>query len=350
MSNITLNRVLEAVAKDSDSNTDYITKVSNLRAMQDGSIEFVDAKQVAGSGPKDFVFNATDWGFGQLLNKVGMPGSYFKKAAEEDPQLFADHFNHWAVKQDDTRVRLRTKISSQHGLIRGVVSDSYSPMDNQTVVDSLVRVLATKEGEYEVNSFHLDDKRFHLRISYPESTRPVRLLADGTPDYNRVGMDIVNSEVGASSLSLNSLLWRLVCSNGLRAWSVDDTFKQRHIHIDPNTFRHKIAAGIEKTFSAGETMLAQYSDLQNITLPHPNIVIAHLAKDAKFSQTLTDEVLKNFDGDATAFGIVNAFTRAGRDLGNEQRLEVEQFAGRILQFPSKRWVGLANLDELERAV
>ena len=32
----------------------------------------------------------------------------------------------------------------------------------------------------------------------------------------------------------------------------------------------------------------------------------------------------------TKYGIVNAFTRGARDLGNVQRLQLETFAGRIL--------------------
>lgn len=62
-----------------------------------------------------------------------------------------------------------------------------------------------------------------------------------------------------------------------------------------------------------------------------------MSKEGGFSGQFTDNVKTNFDGDGTAYGIVNAFTRSARELPNERRLEVESFAGKLVTMPASRW-------------
>ena len=42
----------------------------------------------------------------------------------------------------------------------------------------------------------------HLRLTFLDLTKQLGVLPDGTPDYMRIGEDVINSEVGAASFNL----------------------------------------------------------------------------------------------------------------------------------------------------
>ena len=91
--------------------------------------------------------------------------------------------------------------------LRAVLSERYSPLDNATLLDEL-RVLLP--DSYRVDWFGLQDESLHLRVVDPARTR--ELLPD---DALTVGIHLVNSEVGMRSVTVDALVYRLVCTNGL---------------------------------------------------------------------------------------------------------------------------------------
>jgi len=52
----------------------------------------------------------------------------------------------------------------------------------------------------------------------------------------------------------------------------------------------------------------------------------------KLSNKLTENIVKAYEVEPmrSRYGIINAFTRGARDLGNVQRLQLETFAGRLM--------------------
>lgn len=340
--------VLERIERDSQGKADYLTPLNNLRVDNEGNYSFLRTSEVQGPVTRDIPFSATDWAEGQLMGRLGMPAQYFRKAKEEDPELFRQHFNYWASKAEDV-TRLRAKVHGDSGLIRGAVSDKYSVLDNDTVGDTLMKILKGQEESYKIEMFHLDDRRLHLRLTYLDLTKPAGILPDGSPDYTRLGMDLVNSEVGAASMNIVAMIWRLICSNGLRGWSRDNenTFIQRHIHLRNVEFQGRMAEAMVNQLRAGQEFLEQYKETQRQTIQNPFSVISELAKEGGFSRQFTDNAKEQFEGDSTAYGVINSFTRAARDLPNERRLEVERFAGQMTRFKPGRWDRLDGLEEDE---
>lgn len=347
----TFEDVYGAVMRDSEGKADYTTPINNLYMLNSGTFAFLDNSKVTGPKLRDIPFKATEWGTGQLLTRLNMPAAYFKRAYSEDPELFRQHFNYWAAK-DDRVTKLRTRIKTDEitgretGLIRGAVSDIYGILDNDTIM-RLLRQLFNASGEdrYNVESYYLDDHRFHLRLSYLDLTRATGTLPDGSPDYNRVGNDFINSEVAASAFHLQDLLWRLVCLNGLKAFAKEgDPFSQRHIHLRPDEFKARVAAEMVKSIEHGVSFLGEFEASQKQEVKDPFVAIRNIAKAEKFSDELTENVVDSFEGNNTAYGVVNAITRAARDLPNERRLQVERIAGNVVRFNPTKWERLSAIE------
>jgi len=58
-----------------------------------------------------------------------------------------------------------------------------------------------------------------------------------------------------------------------------------------------------------------------------------IADERMFSQKLTDEVVSSYlvEPEENKFGLINAFTNAAQKLGPLQRIEMERFAGTLLE-------------------
>ena len=69
--------------------------------------------------------------------------------------------------------------------------------------------------------------------------------------------------------------------------------------------------------------------------PGPDLVetIRRIAEVRKFSQKFTDEVTSSYlaEPELSRSGVINAFTRAAQGLGPIQRIEMERFAGTLLE-------------------
>jgi len=67
----------------------------------------------------------------------------------------------------------------------------------------------------------------------------------------------------------------------------------------------------------------------------PLETIRKIAASRSFSQKLTDEVVSSYliEPEANRFGLINAFTNAAQKLGPLQRIEMERFAGTLLEAP-----------------
>jgi hypothetical protein len=67
----------------------------------------------------------------------------------------------------------------------------------------------------------------------------------------------------------------------------------------------------------------------------PVDVIRKLAEARNFSRKFTDETVGSYqlEPERSRFGVINAFTHAAQQLAPVPRIEMERFAGRLLEAP-----------------
>jgi len=322
------NEILQQIEEDDRNKMDIELGLNELRMLPTGNIVRKGRDTLNG-------LELSDYAMTQAFNRIGIPVRYGKRLFAERPDLVADQFNHW-VSQEQRRVLIRFRNNGNTGIIRGFLSDSYTKLDNRDVMNALHEVVKEIPNA-EVEGFYLDDRRTHIRLTLPELSvdfgEAVGETVDGMRDILRVGVDIINSEIGASSLVVSPLVFRLVCLNGLRAWREEgDVFRQRHIHLSSQELFGRMSEAVGSAIKAGDELIERMYEAKKFKVESPLEVIEKLSKKQMYSQQLIETAKTNFmiEPSNDLYGVMNAFTRTARDLKNEQRLEVEKFAGSLL--------------------
>jgi hypothetical protein len=135
---------------------------------------------------------------------------------EDQPALLDRNVNTWLQSEEERRM-LRTL----DGQVRAVLSDRYRRLDNFDLAESVLPILQ-QLPEVRFESVELTETKMYLKCITP------RLKYEMAPgDVVQAGVVISNSEVGQGTLSVQPLLFRLVCSNGLIA--ADRSLRKTHV-------------------------------------------------------------------------------------------------------------------------
>ncbi len=164
----------------------------------------------------DGEYGVTDLARRQLADKLKIPVTYFERMRTEQPALLDRNVNTW-LAQDGERRMIRTL----DGKVRAVLSDRYRRLDNYDLAENVLPILQRLEGA-RFESVELTDTRMYLKVVTP------RVQFEVAPgDVVQAGIVITNSEVGQGTLSVQPLVYRLVCRNGLIA--SDHALRKTHV-------------------------------------------------------------------------------------------------------------------------
>lgn len=318
--------IKKRVLDDDIGKRDYTLKAQDVVVTQSGRIQFATEDDILNLIPNDHAL-------GQISSRLGIPTKYAKKCMEENPFLFADHANYW-LNDDEIREKglfIRTKGE----LVRAVLSDRYSTLDNHYVMSTLDTVL--RDGEIvDVKNIDIDPRYFNLRLVFPRMT--MNLGTAQHKDNVMVGIHVTNSEVGSSSLRIDSCLYRLVCSNGMIARvGGDSLMAQRHSNLTNSEMENRVSEAILKAVQLGDSTIDKFGRLQEIKVDDPMEKLKELAKSEKYSDKFVDSLQESYitekaiTRDDSAYTLVNAFTRSAQLMPSfDRRVEVETFAGEVM--------------------
>ncbi len=180
--------------------------------------------------------------------------------------------------------------------------------------------------------FALSDESLHLRLIDPTKTREV-LPGDGLS----AGVHISNSEVGARSLCVDALVYRLVCSNGLIALVKGQSLlRRRHVHIAPLRLQAALAEAVESAFTTAEGFLERLRDSTRQSVPDPEGAIEKIGERWGLSEPVREAAKvalwrEEASVRGSAFGLVNAFSGVAQLLTDEKRYDLEVLAGYLAE-------------------
>ena len=107
-------------------------------------------------------------------------------------------------------------------MARALLSDRYRRIDNMEIASAVLPLFAG-QADMQVMSCEVTENRMYLKIVNK------RLETDVVPgDTVQGGVIIPNSEVGLGAVSVQPLLYRLVCTNGM----VVNDLGERRTHFD----------------------------------------------------------------------------------------------------------------------
>lgn len=153
----------------------------------------------------------TDHAHGQVASYSGVPKLYYDRLKAEKPELLALNVNHGIAKAagELNRGKAETRmVRTWGGKVRGFVSSSYRRLDSYDLAQTVLPILA--DERMEVVSSEITDTRMYLKALTPKMQVEVR-----PGDVVQYGLVISNSDVGAGSVRVEPLIYRLVCANGL---------------------------------------------------------------------------------------------------------------------------------------
>lgn len=290
----------------------------------------------------------------QLAEKLKIPFPYFERMRQEQPVLLDRNVNTWLQGEDERRM-LRT-LDQQ---VRAVLSERYRRLDNFELAESVLPILQ-QLPEVRFESVELTETRMYLKVVTP------RLRCEMAPgDIVQAGVAITNSEVGQGTLSVQPLLYRLVCRNGLIAWdrglrkthvgralgSPDEglaLYRDDTLRADDQAFFLKVRDVVQAAVSeASFGQLAQKLQ-QTMRIPlqgDPVRTVEVLANRYDLSDTERSGVLRQLiaQGDLSGYGLVNAVTHFSQDVADYDRAtEFETLGGRLIELPAEDWKALAQ--------
>lgn len=290
----------------------------------------------------------------QLAEKLKIPFMYFERMREEQPALLDQNVNTWL--QDD---RERRMIRTLDGKVRAVLSDRYRRLDNYDLAENVLPILQ-RLPEVRFESVELTDSKMYIKVVTP------RIQYEMAPgDVVQAGLVIMNSEVGHGTLSVQPLIYRLICSNGLiasdrglrkthvgRILQSDEeaitVFRDDTLAADDKAFFLKVRDVVEAAVSeASFVQVAQKMQrTRGISLTgDPVKTVEVLANRYALNEAERGGVLRHLivEGDLSGYGLVNAVTHYSQEIDNYDRAtEFETLGGKLIELAASEWRGLAE--------
>lgn len=309
-------------------------------------------------------FKPTDYAHSQIAAYSGIPKAYYDKIRSETPELLSRNVNHGIdLATENNKKRPETRLVRTHkGNVRAFLSSSYRRLDSYDMAQTVLPILVEKE--MQVVSSELTDTRMYIKALSPRITSEIT-----KGDMVQYGLVISNSDVGAGSVRVEPLIYRLVCQNGMIS---NTSVKKFHIgkNMATDDVQHLLS---EETMNL--TDKAFWAQIHDIVLASmnpdrfefeverlreaagqkiKNFDIPEVVELSMKALNLTGEGVKNnivsylangADGAGlTKWGLVNGFTYAAQqdNVNYDQSIELERAGSKILDLSSHQWKRIAE--------
>ena len=345
-----------------NAKADYLAPVKLLDVSTNGSTRLVMREVEDGEGNELSPLPINGIAHGQIANYLGIPKAFYDHVLRNtdvirdpnDPTLaLYDTLVNGMLRAcaDDTRL-----VRTLFGDVRGFLSDRYRQMDNLEILTRLLPVIQQLPAvNWDESSLQVTDQKMYLQLV--DTSKPVTVKGGHSKmdDVLQRGVVISNSEVGQGSFSVQPLVWRQVCSNGL----VITEYAARKFHVGGrNTGDAGITWQSDTQKARNEVTILEMRDLMVTAMSDEFLNrIAARAEEAAgipIKGTQVEPVIRNVterfrltqdegkaaqghlieSGDLNLWGLVNSITRAAQDVESYDRsVELQAIGGNLLALP-----------------
>jgi len=180
--------------------------------------------------------------FSQLCGRLGAPAGYVRDL----PSKLQMACLNWGLAQHRSPALLRLS----GGEVRALLSDRYAAVDDEALLEMVSDCLD--------RSGFRDDVVVRATSVGPHTLMRITIPSEGTAvkvgDVIEHGIDIGNSELGLRSGQVTPVTYRLVCTNGMRAWRSESALRLRHIG-DPARLHDQLRDAIPVAFAEARGQL-----------------------------------------------------------------------------------------------
>jgi hypothetical protein len=319
--------VFDRLNKMRERSIDHTVPGKDVEFSADGTLN------VKGEGK----FSFTDWSFSQFCTKLHLPTDFMRRSPEGDgPASRKRIIDHWKEQFFNDKTFLFRMKGHEHkdeetgavGRVRAVLTDRYSVFDNLDLLN-LVQPMVAKNN-LGIQLGNVTEKSFHIRLLYPDE---INVGTEETPDIHQTGIHISNSEVGSRNMTGDILLYRQICTNGMIALlDKDHLFYQRHVNVLPQEVRTKLVSAFELADVRRMEMADKVMEALGVEVLRAHSEIGKFLKLHRGTDEFIEKARESFDIEPnnSRYGVVNAITRAAQTLPIDQRVAMEEVAGRYL--------------------
>lgn len=296
-------------------------------------------------GPKGNPFLPTNWAFGQLAQRAGVPASYLRDQLANNTPLAADCLNWGLENRSVESIGLLTRNNGQGPTLAAATGPDYGRIWNAEVGKAVLRQFGDGlNGDFRIPG------EFGKRVKITKANTTVYLsdrdcfifLAD---ENRRIevggemlarGFFLGNSEEGSSTLFIDTFLYRYVCCNRI-VWGASDVqrVRIRHTKGAPFRFIEEVRPALEAyAESSTKTMVTMITNAKNKKIGTPEKVQEFLSK--RFTRTqaqafdLTHQQEEGRPIETIWDAVQGATAYAKRIEHQDVRIDLERKAGAML--------------------
>jgi hypothetical protein len=276
--------------------------------------------------------------FAQLCQRLDVPAGYLRAL----PRKLQVACMNWGLARQEQNGLLRLAGNE----VRAIVSERYAALDDSFLLEVVDDVLAASEYRDDA-VVRATSTGLHtvLRVTVPSAGVVVK-----KDDVIEWGLDIGNSELGLRSVQITPVTYRLVCTNGMRAWRSEASLRMRHSG-DPARLRDQLRDAIPVAFAEARGDVARWQKATELLIDDALDEIETLrsfglsnGEVQAVGRSLADDTgVMRADGTSaqalaalkssrtTAFDVANAITATARDRKDiAARLSLEEVGHRYL--------------------
>lgn len=341
----TIEALVTEVARIAETKKDYVVDTRTMMLTTEPGIDAGETRAISyltASG-LDADLRVLDYAHGQIAAHAKIPKPFYDRLRGSYVDVLDTTVNR-ILHQEPSKQMLRTI----DGKCRAFLSDRYRRLDNYDLLTHAVPALAEVLGgapDAHVESCALTDERLYLSVIFPMWTAEIRV-----GDPVKLGVRISNSEVGSGKCSVETILYRLVCKNGMvtqhalrrahvgRRVEADEDltiYSDETLRLDDAAFFAKVADAIRACASEArfEQIVSEMRDLAGLRVEaDPPAAVELLSNRVGFTEGEKGAVLRHLieGGDLSAWGYVNAVTRTAQDADSYDRsMEIEKIGGKL---------------------
>ena len=229
-----------------------------------------------------------------MCQKLGIPTAYYRRcpAPLQDAQI-----NHWLhrsneIEGEEPARQTQQEPQQRQWLIRvkadtarGILSERYTRLNNADVLECLGPVLA--QTPFQVGWFAVTDESLHLRLFDPRLSREVL-----PGDRVVAGLHIGNSEVGKRAITVDALVYRLVCKNGLvRLVKGKSLLHHRHLGFTKVELGAGLGTAIREALVQSSGFMERLDQATREFVPDLEKALAAIRDEANLSEATTEKAV-----------------------------------------------------------
>lgn len=377
----TLMELAQELTRVRDTKRDFVVPTERLRAEVVTTIEEKTPSNIGQASNKEerkrlklafdngttHRFGMNNHSRGQIAQYADIPRGYLDRLTTEKPELAASNLNHGlermaraARKEGITESRLVRTLDNN---VRGFLSSRYRILDSHDMLEAVFPVISDKG--MNVESSELTESRLFIKAVSPRIQAEVK-----KGDVVQFGLVVSTSDVGAGSVRVEPLIYRLACLNGMIASTairrfhvgknqggedVQELFSDKTRELDDSVFWMKVrdvvlASMRPENFEKEVDRLRVAANLEIKNFDLPRVVeltmqAVNVKGEAKKNSILAALASGNEGAGLTQWGLINSFTRAAQadDVSYEDSVELERAAGSILELSPRSWSHIASV-------